>query len=279
MARTANWCFTLNNPQDEEVKAIDQLVPEHAKYLVYGREVGENGTPHLQGYAEFNRRVVFNTAKRILGGRVHLEVRRGSFTQAVDYCKKDGDFVELGTPQTQGRRSDLAEIREEIVDGRSDLELADEHFAKWCVYRRSFSAYRTLHRGSLGRSKPRVETYVGQTGVGKTRYVHHRHSGERIWIYPGGGWFDGYEGQAVCFFDDYRGDIALDLFLRVLDRYSIQVPVKGSFVSWTPKRIYITSNTHLSLWYNYRAEADYAALLRRMDRVELVTEPIYSDIE
>lgn len=40
------WCFTINNP-----KMGDNRVPdEKMTYMVVGEEVGENGTPHTQGF-------------------------------------------------------------------------------------------------------------------------------------------------------------------------------------------------------------------------------------
>ena len=48
MSKSANYVFTLNNYQDKpEAVALLNLLP--CRYMKYGREVGEEGTPHLQG--------------------------------------------------------------------------------------------------------------------------------------------------------------------------------------------------------------------------------------
>lgn len=86
-----NWCFTLNNYTDEEIVAIKAI---DYKYLVFGYEVGENGTPHLQGYIELTKRLRFGGVKKLFPPRVHLEARRGTAEEAADYCKKDGVFFE-----------------------------------------------------------------------------------------------------------------------------------------------------------------------------------------
>ena len=67
MSLAKRWCFTINNPTDEEsfllsiwgesIEADGEQ--SDASYLVFGREVGESGTPHLQGYVELR------TKKRI----------------------------------------------------------------------------------------------------------------------------------------------------------------------------------------------------------------------
>lgn len=51
-----NWCFTLNNWAQVELQHVSDLATADASvlYLVAGREVGDNGTPHLQGLICFN---------------------------------------------------------------------------------------------------------------------------------------------------------------------------------------------------------------------------------
>lgn len=109
MSRAKHWCFTLNNWTAEDVAAL-QHASETTVYLVFGRETGESGTPHLQGFVIFPAAVRLQTCKNRLGSdRFHVEVARGSPAQAATYCKKDGDFEEYGEcpVQSQGRRSDL----------------------------------------------------------------------------------------------------------------------------------------------------------------------------
>ncbi len=58
-----------------------------------------------------------------------------------------------------------------------------------------------------------------------------------------GVWFDGYEGQKDVIIDDMVPDcMAVGLFLRLFDRYPMSVPIKGAFVNWNPRRVFITSN-------------------------------------
>lgn len=111
MTRSKYWCFTLNNyePNDEtEAQAID------CQYLVYGREVGENGTRHLQGYIEFLTRKRLDTVRRLFSGRAHWEPRRGTASEASNYCEKDGDVFQKGTMTDvrPGQRTDLESLHE-----------------------------------------------------------------------------------------------------------------------------------------------------------------------
>lgn len=92
------WVFTLNNYTEEEEAFIRASVEREdtLAYLAYGREVGENGTPHLQGHLELTKRQTLRQVKALLSPRVHLEIRRGTFQESEDYCSKDGDFHSFG---------------------------------------------------------------------------------------------------------------------------------------------------------------------------------------
>jgi len=110
-SRAKRWVFTLNNYTEEELLALHHI-DGHVDYLVFAKEVGENGTPHLQGYVCFPDQKRLNAVKEILGNRCHVEVSRGTPDQASKYCKKPttlaSDIYEYGTlPGPQGRRTDL----------------------------------------------------------------------------------------------------------------------------------------------------------------------------
>lgn len=102
--RSRVWLFTLNNPLGDDESELQSLVEEgKIQYLIIGREVGELGTSHLQGYMELPARKTLGACKR-LGplSRSHLEMRRGTQQQAIEYSKKDGDWVEWGEKMSQG---------------------------------------------------------------------------------------------------------------------------------------------------------------------------------
>lgn len=105
MSKSRNWCFTLNNP-----KSLPDI--EHADNLRYGcyqEETGDTGTHHLQGYLEFIHPLSLRGVKRSISGLhgAHLEVRRGTSTEARNYCRKPGgwNFTEHG--EFRGNLSDM----------------------------------------------------------------------------------------------------------------------------------------------------------------------------
>lgn len=83
------WCFTWNNYSQN---FLAPLAPglEGSEYII-GKEVGENGTQHLQGYVEFPQKV------RPVGYKgfpkeIHWEKCKGDRASNVAYCSKEGDY-------------------------------------------------------------------------------------------------------------------------------------------------------------------------------------------
>lgn len=266
------WCFTLNNYSDLEYGQIAAIFSDESKevnYLIVGKEVGETGTAHLQGYIEFSTRIRLPAVKERVCQRAHFERRRGSPTEAADYCKKDKDFIEYGTlSRGKGARVDLDAIRVAISEGAEEKEISDQYFPTWCVYRRSFDRYRELCNEPRFRSELKVYVLWGDAGVGKTRFAteYARRRGKRFWIssVPDLQWFDGYAQQEVVILDDYRGDAPIALLLRLLDIYELRVPVKGGFVAWNPAEIWLTSNKEPGEWH---PSVDFHPLRRRLTRI------------
>ena len=64
-------------------------------YLVFGKELGLSGSPHLQGTVCFQARKRKNQVMDILGCQCHCSVTK-YLLQSIEYCKKDGDWFEAG---------------------------------------------------------------------------------------------------------------------------------------------------------------------------------------
>lgn len=105
------WCFTLNNPTNEESSLVAERL-NREKYGIVGRETGQSGNRHLQGFVIFRSNQRLRAVKQFLR-RAHWELARGTNTQASEYCKKEGDFDEYGSfPAGPGHRTDIAELVE-----------------------------------------------------------------------------------------------------------------------------------------------------------------------
>jgi len=87
------WCFTLNNYTEKEyTDIIDFFGSKHLYYI--GKEVGTQGTPHLQGFVKFQFKCrPLETKDERLSKRIHWEKCRGNEQQNIDYCSKEGNMV------------------------------------------------------------------------------------------------------------------------------------------------------------------------------------------
>lgn len=261
------WVFTLNNYTEQDEQRIQAFATAECRYLVYGRErAPQTGTLHLQGYAYLKKRRRVTQLRRELSDRAHYEKAKGTPLQNKEYCTKDGDYYESGLPPSgQGRRTDLESVHRAIREGHPRDEIIELHFTCYARHHRFLDAYIS------SKSVPRTwatenVVYWGKTGTGKTRQVYNFHRIESIYKHTGERWFDGYRGQPVVLFDDFTGAVfPLPYLLQLIDRYPMEVPVKGGFVNWAPKTIYFTSNINPDEWYANAREQHQEALKRRLN--------------
>ena len=123
VVRANSWVFTINNYTDADCLAVEALAAE-AVYIVCGKEVGEQGTPHLQGYVKMkSTRTMKSMSKKL--ARAHLAVANGTAEQNRVYCTKQCAWLEAGEIPQQGKRTDLVIMREAIAEGANMRELVE----------------------------------------------------------------------------------------------------------------------------------------------------------
>lgn len=112
------WCFTLNNYDEDAYQAVRSFLDsERCKYGVVGKETGETGTPHLQGFVILPAPQRLSFLRRFLSPRAHYEQARGSSVQAADYCKKeDTEAYEVGVLPKPGKGSQWERFRDWLRD-------------------------------------------------------------------------------------------------------------------------------------------------------------------
>jgi len=104
--QSKKWTFTLNNYTQAEVESLKRL--ENVRCMIFGHEIGENGTPHLQGAIIFLNNKRLNAVRQI-SPRAHWEGMKGTWEQSVAYCsKEDAAPFQSGTPPlTRGQVAQL----------------------------------------------------------------------------------------------------------------------------------------------------------------------------
>lgn len=277
--QSKNWCFTLNNYGSSDYERICGLGgSDSLEYLVVGREVGESGTRHLQGFLVLKRKKTMGGVKTLLGSTtVHLEIARGSAQQASDYCKKEGDYYESGSCPSvgQGRRTDLIRAAEAVVSGRSLDCIAAEFPVEYVKYYRGLGELRRKLLDKPRDFRTQCVWFWGPTGTGKSFRAHdeaNRLCGGSVYsaFDPSCKWFDGYDSHKGVIFDDFAGEAPIAVLLQLLDRYPRVVQVKGGAVQWRPRIVWFTSNFPPDRLY--LSERQLPALLRRIDEISEITE-------
>ena len=135
-SRYRHWTFTLNNYIEDDIIELRSTAP-FCKYLVYGKEVGDSGTPHLQGFVSFSNARQVKVLHNWFNRRAHWEVARNP-RKAAQYCKKDGDFEEFGGDpdelfRGQGKRSDIYSLRDCINNGERDRKKLRQDYPDVCA--------------------------------------------------------------------------------------------------------------------------------------------------
>lgn len=84
------WEFTLNNYLETDIQDFVALLGKDDKYVI-GKEVGDSGTPHLQGHIEFKKGRRLSAVRKLIP-RAHWGKCRNK-TACRSYCQKEGEFV------------------------------------------------------------------------------------------------------------------------------------------------------------------------------------------
>lgn len=243
MAQSKRWCFTVNNYTEDEK---DIPLAWASQYVVVGEEVGEEGTPHLQGF------VIFTANKRLaavkkLCERAHWEIARGTAEQAALYCKKDGRYIEQGAlPASKKELGDAERDRWESARQAAKRGALDDVPADIYVkYYRTLKDIAKDHMAKPADADDVTGVWIyGKPGVGKSRRA--RQDYPDAYMKMQNKWWDGYQGEENVILDDFDSKELGHLLKIWLDRYAFLAETKGGAIYIRPKKFVITSN--YSIW-------------------------------
>ena len=235
------WCFTINNPTFDDEFELEALKLD-ADYLVTGKEVGSEGTPHIQGFVIMKTPSTLVRMKQHLS-RAHLEQRRGTAKQAADYCKKDGDFEEFGELPTSAAEKTKEMWKNCITWAENgELDRIKEEYPG--TYLRYLEKLRSLARPKVS-ILPELENewWYGPTGTGKSRKLwrdHPDHYAKQL-----NKWWDGYDGESVVAIEEWapKNECTASLLKIWADRYPFPAEVKGGKLHRIrPTKLIVLSN-------------------------------------
>jgi len=299
--RIRSYCFTLNNYTDEEIELIKN---GDYSYLVFGKEIGESGTPHLQGFVRFENAKTMSAIHKLKGWkRTALQVSESPLS-AIDYCKKgsqshdewkkdnvsginygkDAEVFETGV-FSQGKRADLDSLYDEVKGGSSVDDVA---WANPGGYNMCFKVLEKLEdirlRKTLRNEMTEGIWIYGKTGTGKSDFAFLQYDVNKSYSYPyDKNWWDGYKQQENVIIDEFRGQLCFNELLRMVDKHpnyyvSRRCREPMPFVS---KKVIITSSMSPKEVFKNLSENDSLdQLYRRFKIYELINgEPYLRDKE
>jgi len=259
-----SFVFTWNNYKEDSAILIQSEFSD-ARYGVIGYEIGESGTPHLQGFIQLNKRRTLST----IGGKFpwHVENTKGTPKQASDYCKKGENFTEWGNLSDSSAQGSVGKDRWHRV-----LHLAKTGQLEECAqeypseYLHCLNSLNRVHVDNLSfnlQDNRKAIWLVGRPGCGKSRFAFNEYKEH----YPKNcnKWWDGYkDDHKVVILDDigHEHKVLGYHLKRWTDRYSCIGEVKGGSVPLNYDLFIITSNYRIEdIWKDDNDMKD--AILRR----------------
>jgi len=271
ISRNRAFIFTWNNPTADTEAHLEEI--HGYTYLTFGREVAPTtGTRHLQGYIRFRDGKSLRSARRILNG-AHVEVAR-TIRQAIEYCHKEGDFVEFGQrPVDDDERGDNEKARWEKAwtkakDG--DIEDIDADIRVRC-----YGTLRRIEKDYMATPEPLASPcgiwVHGLSGLGKTFAVYQAYPD--LYCKNASKWWDGYQNQDIVLFDDFDPQCGTwaGRFLKIwADERPFIGDIKGGSIFIRPKKFIITSQYSIEECFG---EVQTRMALSRRFRVIEMREP------
>ena len=296
-SQSRKWQITINNPVEKGF-THDRLkeILSGMKSVIYwcmADEIGENGTYHTHLYLQGRGGINFSTIKKRFDGG-HFEMAKGTALQNMQYVSKTGKwendkksdtqvpgtFEEWGEMpvERQGARNDLADVYSMVKQGLTNFEII-EQIPDVMFQLDKIEIVRQTIRDQEFAEKWRdldVEYVWGDTGTGKTRTIMEKYGYRNVYRvtdykHP----FDGYMGQDVILFEEFRSSLSLGDMLKYLDGYPVVLPCRYANRQACFTKVYICTNVSINRQYEEvqrESIGDYLAFLRRIKRIKQYDE-------
>lgn len=287
------WNITINNPLDygfthQKIKdCIESL--KSIKYWAMCDEMGSTLHTHIIIYR--NGQILFQTLKKLFPP-AHIEKMMGTVVENREYLMKDGKwkgtekeetklvntFEEFGTvpEECQGQRNDLTALYDMIKDGKSNYEILEDN-PNYMMQLEKVERCREILRYEQFKNIVRemhVEYWFGDPGSGKTSGVYKLYGGyDKVYrVTDNRNPWDGYKGQDVILFDDFRAcDFDINILLKWLDIYPLELPCRYNNKQACFTHIYFTSNISFDQLYKTVQSEDastWNAFCRRFNLIK-----------
>jgi len=263
---SCNWCWTLNNYTEDDLKRIDTFATtKPGVYVIYGKEKGAEGTPHLQGYTHLPQPRSMSYIKAFVP-RAHIEKAKGKPEQNITYCSKDGDVTTYGAePMSQQKKNQQKAARFIELAKLGHFHLIEQEMPS-----KYAQQYRTMHQIHTDHMQKPADLedvcglwLYGESGTGKTHSARKDYG--TYFSKPCNKWWDGYQDEDCVIIEDMdpnHSKLAYHLKLWT-DKWSFTAEVKGGTRSLRPKRVIITSQHTIEDVFLQEGQAAVDAIKRR----------------
>lgn len=276
MSYQKNWCFTVNN-----YTLMDDMTLQNMPYayLLYGREVGDEGTPHLQGYVQFKKKIRLTGLKK-LHPTAHWEPAKGSSADNYAYCTKQDDYQEFGKlTNTKGaaeigvnsmaarieRNQRLLTVPFEELVASGDIHPSQVRGLKNAIADIKEQNRQLNPPDTLDGDLPNL-WFWGPAGTGKS--LKARTDYPAAYLKAANKWWDGYDNQEAVIIEEWdKSHNVLCHHLKLwADRYPFSGEIKGgSTGKIRPKIIVVTSNYHPRDIWTDDPEGQLGPIMRRFN--------------
>jgi hypothetical protein len=247
---------------------------------VIGLESPQEGDDrqHLQGYARWKSARSGSAVKKWLGRNdAHLELPISGDFENHRYCTKEGNVVvQWGEPPAEptakGTHPDWDFVKAQVEHGKGLLSILDEkpHMTRYVSAIRQYVSEVEVKQQAAWRDVK--TTYIwGAAGIGKSRAIMEKHGHENVYrITDKKNPWDGYRGEPVVVFEEYRSNFGVERMLNWLDGYPIMLPCRYANRPAQFERVYLITNIPLEEQFTNVQELHpetWGAFLRRIDDV------------
>jgi hypothetical protein len=215
-----HFCFTINNP------ACQPSWTPKVTYAVWQLEKGAEGTPHYQGYLQYESKTTIAKIQKILGGKAHVEIAKGTPAQARAYASKADTRAE--GPWSHGQCNDAVGV---VTSAKPKLKRKREEEIK----------------------DKEVVIYCGPPGTGKS-YDARNYLGDNFHNWPAKSaasntrWCGECDPESNLLIDEWQSsDFAINELAAIFDTYPATVPAAagGKCAVLRAKRVALTTNMTL----------------------------------
>lgn len=264
--RLRNAVATLNNYSDDDINKMQTFFANDCSYGVYGKEVGESGTPHLQIYFELLRQLSIRQIRKLTPHNI-ASIQRGFAPEPkarAGYCKKGNDpkkpeenkdpnyyekyfdtpgpgyeGFECGVISKQGQRTDLIKIKGEMNAGKTVRQLRNEDPMLIHQYGRVLQELENdINREKVRNDVMTTCTWIhGKPGRGKSHmaFVDELASiggyhPDKVYDWDLEQEFQcGYEGQEIVIINEFKGphQIKYGTLLKLIDKWPMKIKRKN----------------------------------------------------